>query len=82
MLNPKYSKIAGAVANVLVDMEDDKAAEQRARVYLIRRHWMIEALEEIGKVKDRKHFPQDKESTHMFDRAVKYSIFCMITGAE
>jgi len=82
IVNPKYSEIAEALANVLVDTDDDKAAEKRARVYLIRRHWMIESLEEIGEVKDREDFQNDKKSTDMFDRAVKYSIFCVIAGSQ
>jgi hypothetical protein len=78
--NPDVLALAGAVANVFVDIAEPVAAESRARQYLIGQHWEVLSLDQTGEVRDEREFAHDELLVDLHRQAKECGIACLMVA--
>lgn len=78
--NPDVLGLAGAVANVYVNIADPFAAESRARQYLIGQDWEVLSLDQTGEVKDEREFAHDELLVDLHRQAKECGIACLMVA--
>jgi hypothetical protein len=78
--HPNFRELAGAVANLFVDIADPVVAESRARQYLAGQLWKVVCLEQTGKVRGRTELEHDKMLVELHQQAMDSGISCLMVA--